>query len=109
MPVRAYEQAALRLSPDGRHLAMVTDNEIWLYDLARETLTRFTYEALSNLQPVWTPDSQRIAFAGFKDGVYNVYWQRADGSGGVERLTNRELNQYPQALAGVPLKRVRPL
>jgi serine/threonine-protein kinase len=98
-PVRAYEFAMLRLSPDGRRLAVGTDNQIWLYDLARETLTRLTVEGVGYVAPVWTPDSQRIAFTRLKDGVFNVYWQRADGSGGLERLTNRELSQFPQSFS----------
>src|SRR5262249_13141857 len=47
----------------------------------------------------WTPDSQRIAFTSSKDGVLNLYWQRADGSGGPERLTNRDGFQLPQSFS----------
>src|SRR5262249_31247582 len=80
-------------------LAVGSDSQIWLYDLARETLTRLTVEGAGNLYPVWTPDSQRIAFTSSKDGVLNLYWQRADGSGGPERLTNRDGFQLPQSFS----------
>lgn len=36
--------------------------------------------------PAWSPDGERIAFAGKKDGVYDVYVMNADGSG-LEQLT----------------------
>ncbi len=82
-----------RLSPDGRRVAVgITeqDSQIWLYDLTRETLTRFTFEGSVNTSPAWTPDGKRIAFSSNKEGLINLFWQLADGSGGLERLTPSE-------------------
>jgi hypothetical protein len=62
-PVRAYRTP--RISPDGRRVAVTSSesgDNIWLYDLARETLTRLTFEGRGNLLPIWTPDGRRIAF-----------------------------------------------
>jgi serine/threonine-protein kinase len=84
-----------RISPDGHRVALVNDGQIWLYDLARETSTRLTFEGASNVFPVWTPDGKRIAFASIKEGPLNIYWQRADGSGGLERLTTSDHVQFP--------------
>ncbi len=94
-PMRAYR--APRLSPDGRRITLVIDEQetqVWLYDLSRETLTRLTFEGNDNVFPVWTPDGKRIAFGSNKQGQGNLFWQRADGSGGLERMTTSE---YPQA------------
>jgi Tol biopolymer transport system component len=66
-----------------------------LYDLSRETLTRLTFEGTSNLNPSWTPDGKRIAFVSNMKGPQNIFWQLADGSGGLERLTNSENGNYP--------------
>jgi serine/threonine-protein kinase len=46
---------------------------------------------------VWSPDGSRIAFASDrgKYGVSNLYWQRADGAGEAERLTESEYRQVP--------------
>jgi serine/threonine-protein kinase len=95
-PARAY--VFPRLSPDGVQVGLgITEQETqdWLYDLSRETLTRFTFEGNVNLNAVWTPDGKRIAFQSNKEGPTNIYWQRADGSGGLERLTTSEFVQVP--------------
>ena len=70
-------------------------SQVWLYDLTRETLTRFTFEGATNLSPVWTPDGKRIAFVSTKEGPGNLFWQLADGSGGPERLATGEYSQTP--------------
>lgn len=97
-PARAF--VFPRVSPDGKQAVMgITedDSQIWLYDLSRETLTRFTFEGSANLGPLWTPDGKRVTFQCNKDGPANIYWQRADGSGGQERLTTSEYVQVPMS------------
>jgi eukaryotic-like serine/threonine-protein kinase len=95
-PAHGYFQP--RLSPDGRRVAVgITESEsqIWLYDLSRDTLTRFTFEGNYNPVAIWTPDGKRIAFESNKEGVPNLFWQLADGSGGLERLNTSEYLQVP--------------
>ena len=97
-PPRAYLNP--RVSPDDRRVAVtITEQEsqTWLYDLSRETLTRLTFEGNSNQYPVWTPDGKRIAFRSNKDGPLNIFWQLADGSGGLERLTTSEDTHTPNS------------
>jgi serine/threonine-protein kinase len=93
-PARAYRYP--RLSPEGRRLAVgITEPEpqVWLYDVSRETLTRLTFEGNANLNPIWTPDGKRIVFQSNRAGPPNVFWQLADGSGGLERLITSEYAQ----------------
>jgi serine/threonine-protein kinase len=92
-PLREYRNP--RLSPDGRRLAVGIEDQVWLYDLSRETLSRFTFEGEENVNPIWAPDGKRIAFLSSKEGTANTFWQLADGSGGVERLTTGEYRQNP--------------
>ena len=95
-PPHAYRYP--RLSPDGRRLAVTLeepDQNIWLYDLTRATLTRLTFQGSLNLMGAWTPDGKRIAFESNREGSPNVFWQLADGSGGLERLTTSEHTQAP--------------
>ncbi len=87
-----------RLSPDLRRVAMaITEQEsqVWLYDLARDTTTRFTFVGSVNINPVWTPDGKRIVFQSNREGTPNLFWQLADGSGGLERLVTSEYNNVP--------------
>jgi len=87
-PPRSYSFP--RLSPDGRRIAVSIieqESQTWLYDLSRETLSRFTFEGSQNYNPVWTPDGKRVAFESNNAGPVNIFWQLADGSGGLERLT----------------------
>jgi Tol biopolymer transport system component/DNA-binding winged helix-turn-helix (wHTH) protein len=76
-----------RLSPDGKRLAVALFQEgkqnIWVYDLSRETWTRLTSGPDPEMLPTWTPDGEFLAFRS-GDGLA---WTRSDGSGKVERLT----------------------
>jgi eukaryotic-like serine/threonine-protein kinase len=90
-PAGSYDQP--RLSPDGRRIAVdVTDNtgsqQVSLYDIARATLSRFTFEGTFNQYPAWTPDGKSVAFTSNKTGAMRIFWQAADGSGGLEPLTD---------------------
>jgi serine/threonine-protein kinase len=87
-PPRSY--AAARISPDGTRVALEIrgqDNNIWIWDLARQTLNRLTDGHSVDNSPVWTPDSARIIFRSARDGIGNLYWQAANNTGAVERLT----------------------
>jgi eukaryotic-like serine/threonine-protein kinase len=95
-PGHAYRQP--RISPDGHRVAVTVDeqgDQVWVYDLSRETLTRLTFDGDWNTDPVWAPDGKRIAFESNKEGPLNLFWQQADGSGGLERLTTSDSAHYP--------------
>ncbi|HEV2387852.1 MAG TPA: protein kinase [Candidatus Acidoferrales bacterium] len=81
---------ALRLSPNGNGIALVlstsVEPDIWVYDLARGTLTRLTFGGAVHIDPIWSPDGRHIAFARFKDGLWSIVSKRADGSGAEETL-----------------------
>jgi eukaryotic-like serine/threonine-protein kinase len=96
----AHVYLAPRISPDGRHVAvdiLEQASQTWLYDLSRDTLTRLAFEGTANINPVWTPDGKRIAFLSNREGPNSIFWQLADGSGGLERLTTSEYFQAPQS------------
>ena len=94
-PLRGYDWP--RLSPDGRRIAVEVGAQTWIYDIDRDTLTRFTFEGTQNDSPTWTPDGRRLAFRSNRNGPLNIYWEMADGSGGSERLTTSDRNQIPSA------------
>jgi Tol biopolymer transport system component len=70
VPPRAYAYA--RLSPDGTRVALDArdqQNDIWIFDLKRGTLQRLTTDPGLNRGPIWTPDSQRVAFSAEREGA----------------------------------------
>jgi serine/threonine-protein kinase len=81
--------ASLRLSPDGRQLAVdvetSTNSDIWLYDLTRGTRNRLTFEK-DNFRPVWTPDGRHLIFSSNREGLMNLFRKSVNGSGDAERL-----------------------
>jgi serine/threonine protein kinase/Tol biopolymer transport system component len=92
VPAPAHNYVLPRVSPDGQRVAAgieEADNQIWLYDLGRDTLTRLTFEGSSNVDPLWTPDGKRIVFKGTGN---RLFWQPADGSAAANTLTNSELS-----------------
>jgi Tol biopolymer transport system component len=90
VPNRAYVYP--RISPDGRRLALdIRDQErdIWIWDFARETMTRFTFDSRADTFPVWTRDGTGIFWSRVGKGVFA---QDASGSGSAERLIESGLN-----------------
>ena len=95
-PARPYVYA--RISPEGTRVAVdIRDQEqdIWIWDLPRRILSRFTFGPEQDLMPVWTPDGRRLVWTSQRAGPLNLYWQAADGSGTVERLTESTAAQRP--------------
>jgi eukaryotic-like serine/threonine-protein kinase len=91
-PPRAYTYP--RLSPDGTQLALDIrdqENDIWLWSIARGTLSRFTLERASDRAPIWSADGRRILFGSDRAGAGNLFWQSADGTGKPEQLVEGNL------------------
>ena len=62
------------LAPDGRRVAVhrsVGENwDVWLVDVTRGLLTRFTSDPAIDWRAVWSPDSRRVAFWNIGSGMY---------------------------------------
>lgn len=88
-PSRPY--ANVRLSPDGTRVATEIEgdgHDIWVWDLARKSLSRVTSDPGIDQNPVWMPDGRRLVFKTEAGGVLGALaMQNADGSGTAERLT----------------------
>ena len=100
LPPRAYGNP--RLSPDGTRVAVeVYDQnaDIWIWDLAKETLRRLTFDSAGDGLSNWTPIVGRSSSYRAVQGVPSVYKQAADGSGTVDRLSPSATPHWPTAIA----------
>jgi len=85
-----------RLSPDGGRLVVwaggFEPDCIWVYDIARGTLSRLTFEETNDHWPLWTPDGSRITFGSesVESGRQSIVSVRADGSGATEILLTHD-------------------
>jgi Tol biopolymer transport system component len=81
---RLQAYAYPRLSPDGKRIAMSISaagrSDIWLYDIASGTPTRFTNSGSLNDRPEWTPDGRRVLYRSDRSGRPAIWWQPADQS-----------------------------
>ncbi len=100
---RAYVYA--RLSPDETRLSLdirEANQDIWILDLARTTLSRLTFDPGPDNYAEWFPDSDRVVVGSQHQGRANpdlaVY--RANGTGQAEWLTDtaEEVARVPNAV-----------
>ncbi|HTI65778.1 MAG TPA: amidohydrolase family protein [Gemmatimonadaceae bacterium] len=78
-------------SPDGKRLAFVALDRLWLMDLPGGTPHRLVpSENVGEFEPTWSPDGQYVAYVTWNDiDGGTVSRVRADGSGRAERLSRK--------------------
>src|SRR5262249_34058034 len=87
------------ISPDGQRVAVdrtVQNNrDVFLFDLARRNLNRFTFDPSTDGFPVWSPDGQRIAFESNRMGNYRIFIKPTSLLGREEVLHEPPDNEWP--------------
>jgi eukaryotic-like serine/threonine-protein kinase len=87
------------LSPDSRRVAtnrtIDGNTDIWILDLGRDLLNRFTFDMAADAVPRWSPDGNQIVFTSNRTGVYDLYLKPANGSGTEELLLATSQNKAP--------------
>ena len=72
------------LSPNGRQIAVTRvvdgNRDIWLVDIARNVYSRFTFDAASDNDPIWTPDGNSIISASNRTGRRGLYQKSSLGA-----------------------------
>jgi Tol biopolymer transport system component len=88
------------LSPDDRRVAFqrnVQNNiDVWIMDLIRGGLTRFTTESAIDGGPIWSPDGMQIAFISARKGPYALYLKPSSNVGTETLLAEGPNNKVPQ-------------
>jgi Tol biopolymer transport system component len=66
----------------------IDNQDVWVGDIARGTLSRVTTTSGVDNVPIWTPDGERVVFASLRDGTgrFSFFAQSADGTGAAEKL-----------------------
>jgi Tol biopolymer transport system component len=92
IPAPPREYNAPRLSPDGREICVTIGptygiGDIWRYDIARETLTRLSFDGKS-LVGYWTPDGRSIVYQN-EDTRFNMQRLLLDSDAGPQLICHR--------------------
>ena len=88
-------------SPDGRKLAFVSGQDIWVLDLKRGRPSRVSFNTLGNQWPVWAPDSAHLVFsAQNRSGSgRSLWWLRADGAEEPQLLLESADELHPSSVS----------
>ena len=76
----------IRISPDQRTAAMTIidpatgQDDLWLYDLARNVKARLTFDPTPEYSPEWTPDGKQLLYTGMREGMESLLLKTIDGS-----------------------------
>ncbi len=103
-PIRAGRWVGTpQLSPDGRRAAVEMagekgDIDIWIYEIARNTFTRFTTGG-TNRNALWSPDGRWLVFSSARGGDADLCRKPTDFSGETEPLLQRKSDQFPEAFS----------
>lgn len=100
-PAGTFEQVSV--SPDGRRAVVIRStaaaaSDLWMVDLARGTMNRFTFGPGRVDRPVWSPDGSRVAYSSDRGGRWDIY-EKSAGGGGPETpiVSSGALLKYPGA------------
>jgi len=98
---KEYGSFGFALSPDGTRLVTsATDSrsgtsDLWLYDFARGTTTRFTSDPANDGVAIWSPDGRQIAFFSSRTGQATFYLKPASGAAPETLLFESNSEKYP--------------
>ena len=89
-----------RISNDGRQVAVrILDSQavgdIWIYDLERNTGTRFTFDPSDDFGPLWSHDDARLVFSGARKSPGDIYQKDLAGTAKEEPLLSSNAFKMP--------------
>jgi len=94
-----------RISPDGGHvIVQIIDLEsgtqdLWVYEVDRGIRTRFTFDPLADVTPVWSADGETVYFSSNRGGKFAVYRKPLSGVDEAELVAEFEGNAFPDSVS----------
>jgi eukaryotic-like serine/threonine-protein kinase len=91
-----------RISPDGRHIALVIDgafSKVWVLDVERGTLTRASQLTGDHDRSAWMPDGVHVTFGADTEGsgADRLFSDRIDGTGSPRLLFDGPSSLVPMS------------
>ncbi len=73
-------------------------SDVWVVDPESGAMNRLTFDGF-NIEPVWSPDGEWVAYSSNRLGPFNVFRSRADGSRPTERMLEGSHHQHPSSFS----------
>jgi len=89
------------LSPDGKRVVACAtggktgEQNVWMLDLARNTLSRLSFGTGEEASPVFSPDGTQIAYGSDRHGKSDIFVRAASGVGSDELVWKSDENKWP--------------
>jgi eukaryotic-like serine/threonine-protein kinase len=90
-----------QISPDGTQILFTRSEELsnlWVYEMERALLRRFTEKDYETFWGIWTSDGKRIVFNSniYGGSACTLFWKKSDGTGKTTRLISGNYHQQPK-------------
>ena len=98
LPLDVRDYSDPKISPDGRLVAahlQDAQNDVWVGDAARGTMSRLSFDFAEDETPVWSPDGRTVAWSATRGTLARGIFRRAaDGSGKEELVWSLEKHAH---------------
>jgi len=89
-----------KISPDGKIIVYAQEDpqvgtlDLWLYEIARQIRTRFTFDPVTESTPNWSSDGTTIVYSSAKGGRFALYAKSTTTSDSARLLYSSSSNNF---------------
>jgi len=94
IPLPPSDHWDAKFSPDGRKLAYIRNDHVWVYDLDLGTHTQLTKEGTRRHNPAWSPDGSQIVFSAEDGGDVDLFIVDVDGKTPAVRFGGSDADDF---------------